>query len=644
MALESETSAWPSGWLTKKGGFRTSWRRRWFALDESGDNLQYFEDPDASSSASSSPPSECETLVLRGSIAVADMVRIAPALFKDEDQRHSLSLDTFQIETIHRCYLMRADTASEQAAWVAGLRKRATEVRSACKRELDALQKLSVVVCGSLRKAETESDEFTAYRIQITVRSGESSRCGAGAWEVFKRYSEFRALAMALEACGEIAPLPVLPPTKWFYNDDPAVIRERRAGLQNWLCSVMECFANPLEHLGHKQSAVWPKPPRRSAGDEDSLSNDAVRVTWSMVAEDDPGDRVYPIPHVSLGFIHAFLETSTSALGSNVYSSTDVSESPTCASDTDLGPVVAGAIAAARAYSDGSDVNSADISHRQQVGETSPATKIDVDTDGDPVYSNLRSRHQAVHGDSWRVGSWIGPHHDFSRRRRSSTTCLTRFSMQCCCVTWFLVLAVLVFAGPVLCGQGDHNMNTWAAQTTVIQGAARSTSEDASTSQSMGNVTNVSEHGQSHTESSLEAAGDDFAVDTSQFFDWLQTPACALFPAQLPQLESMLPKLSVIGVILALLHIVYRADRALAARGNGFLGGCLCRGHQVRLPAKRRPWTEHDRGGIFRSRWSIFSNNYSTTTSGSPGERQPLLPRPVDITVSSTPPIAYEAF
>ena len=105
-------------------------------------------------------------------------------------------------------------------------------------------------------------------------------------------------------------------------------------------------------------------------------------------------------------------------------------------------------------------------------------------------------------------------------------------------------------------------------------------------------------------------------------------------------LLAVVPQFLVLGVVLALLYIACRADRALATHGNSCLAGCLCKGHQVRLPAKRRSWVSDN----VRTRWSIFSKSYTTGSNGTLAERRPLLPRPVDVPINATPPIAYENF
>jgi hypothetical protein len=447
----------PAGWLTKQGGFRTSWRRRWFAFDESADSLQYFEAPPPLSSSATSahtPPSE-ESLVLRGSIAVASMLRVAPASNADD---HQLSLHAFEICTPRRRYLIRADTAAEQARWVAALRDVSGRVRAERQHELDVLRSLELTVCGSVRKAGTDPGpagaeyDFTAYKVRVSPCANASCLCGAQPWLVQKRYSEFRALATALESAGEIAPLPPLPPTKWFANTDPAVIRERRAGLQTWLQGVTQALHAPPPPARLKPTGSEDKD------DEDAeLSEDlAERVTWSMVAENESessteGASALPeaIPHISLTFLHAFLETPPAVLATG-----SAHAAPTRYavgfSPTKLGPIAARAVAAARSYSSMNDDVALDAEDdRKNLSE------ILCDCDGDPIYLKQKQKQQP-RDNTWKRSSWVGIYYDLDkgtpRLGGGAAGCCDALAKTPCALrllrvlAWLALLALLLLA------------------------------------------------------------------------------------------------------------------------------------------------------------------------------------------------------
>lgn len=318
-------AALPCGWLTKQGGFRASWRRRWFSFDEAGDNLNYFEAADLDNAAKR----EQKRLEPRGAIALASVLRVRPTVEATSGgtaaPQSTLSLYEFEIYTPRRRYLIRADTAAEQARWVSALRAASAHVRTERQRELDVLRSLSLAVRGA-RKASavtavtqpldtspssSSEYDFTLYQVQASPLAGSSGLCGGQPWVVYKRYSEFRALAAALQSVGEITPSVPLPPTKWFANTDPEVVRDRVTGLQSWLHGVVAAFEHPLvvgsnpatqdstkdavnQHPDTVSQAAWlgrvipaSEDGATAAGSTASTTSDVQEPAWSMIAAEN---------------------------------------------------------------------------------------------------------------------------------------------------------------------------------------------------------------------------------------------------------------------------------------------------------------------------------------------------------------------
>lgn len=148
-----------------------------------------------------------------------------------------------------------------------------------------------------------------------------------------------------------------------------------------------------------------------------------------QVADDD-SDRLHSIPHRSLSLLHAFLETPTADPASSFPPSSTATVSFICGNN--VGPLVAGAIAAARVYNDSGDMSVADGSRCQH------DTEIPVDADGDPVY--LEGTHAS--------------------KSLPSTARLACNGLQCCCVSWVLVVAVLLLAAGAWCSESGHQTST----------------------------------------------------------------------------------------------------------------------------------------------------------------------------------------
>ena len=92
----------------------------------------------------------------------------------------------------------------------------------------------------------------------------------------------------------ELGPLPPLPPTKWFANTEPAVVRERRAGLQAWLLAVISSFA-PTEPKPEPTAKQDPEQTQAKEGEGDQIEKDKA---GSEAAAKTP--EVVPLPHRSL--------------------------------------------------------------------------------------------------------------------------------------------------------------------------------------------------------------------------------------------------------------------------------------------------------------------------------------------------------
>eukprot|EP01045_Picozoa_sp_COSAG04_P034572 COSAG04_NODE_7632_length_1094_cov_1.238191_1_plen_104_part_10 len=93
----------------------------------------------------------------------------------------------------------------------------------------------------------------------------------------------------------ELGPLPPLPPTKWFANTEPAVVRERRAGLQAWLLAVMSAFAPAEPEL---QPTTPEQEQEQTQTKEGEGGQDEKDKTGSEAAVKTP--TVAPLPHRSL--------------------------------------------------------------------------------------------------------------------------------------------------------------------------------------------------------------------------------------------------------------------------------------------------------------------------------------------------------
>jgi hypothetical protein len=97
--------------------------------------------------AAPAPGEEEDRFELRGAIDLASILCVRPTLESaaaagetTAAPQSSLSLYEFEICTPHRRYLIRADTAAEQARWVSALRDASSRVRADRQRELDVLR------------------------------------------------------------------------------------------------------------------------------------------------------------------------------------------------------------------------------------------------------------------------------------------------------------------------------------------------------------------------------------------------------------------------------------------------------------------------------------------------------------------------
>eukprot|EP01045_Picozoa_sp_COSAG04_P044647 COSAG04_NODE_15251_length_538_cov_0.826879_1_plen_129_part_10 len=109
------------------------------------------------------------------------------------------------------------------------------------------------------------------------------------------------------------------------------------------------------------------------------------------------------IPHISLTFLHAFLETPPAVLATG---SGSAHAAPTRYaagfSPTKLGPIAARAVAAARSYSSMNDDVPLDAEDdRKNLSE------IRCDRDGDPIYLKQQKQKQQPRDNTWKRSSWI---------------------------------------------------------------------------------------------------------------------------------------------------------------------------------------------------------------------------------------------
>ena len=88
-----------SGYLTKRGGVRHNWLRRWCVLD--AQRLAYFESEDAGRA--------------KGAIELAAVVQVRASVAP------GATAEEMEIVTKERVYRLRADTAEQRDAWLAAL-------------------------------------------------------------------------------------------------------------------------------------------------------------------------------------------------------------------------------------------------------------------------------------------------------------------------------------------------------------------------------------------------------------------------------------------------------------------------------------------------------------------------------------------
>lgn len=91
------------GWLTKRGGRRKNWKKRWFVIRHKTD-VEYYEDEEKTQS--------------KGSIPLKSVLKIVPTDFGSKDTTHGLSLTTSNRE-----WMFATESADEQKDWIETIRK-----------------------------------------------------------------------------------------------------------------------------------------------------------------------------------------------------------------------------------------------------------------------------------------------------------------------------------------------------------------------------------------------------------------------------------------------------------------------------------------------------------------------------------------
>lgn len=104
------------GWLSKKGGERRNWSRRWFQQDyEQRDLLHYYDDE------------TCE--VQKGTIVMSHIEKVTHLPeYEGGDGLHRIY--TFELVTVERVFYLQTETADELNGWVYYFKKRAKENHS----------------------------------------------------------------------------------------------------------------------------------------------------------------------------------------------------------------------------------------------------------------------------------------------------------------------------------------------------------------------------------------------------------------------------------------------------------------------------------------------------------------------------------
>lgn len=120
------------GFLTKKGGIRKNWLKRWFELDRSEHELAYFGMQSSTSL----------WVDRKGSIDTTTIVSV------HEGTAPSKTSEEFEVETADRTYRFRAESAGDRDSWIEALNDELLAVRTELFGEEKASQ-MQVIMNGS---------------------------------------------------------------------------------------------------------------------------------------------------------------------------------------------------------------------------------------------------------------------------------------------------------------------------------------------------------------------------------------------------------------------------------------------------------------------------------------------------------------